>query len=65
MERHLVTTLADILSPKIAAAYSEKEIHFLAAEPPEATQMREHLTNKKKMLEDGLEAFAVAMGQHV
>jgi hypothetical protein len=47
------------------AQYSDQEIRFLAAEPAETMQIREHLESKKKMLEDGQDAFRVAMGQHI
>ena len=57
--------LADILSPRHPAGYTDKEIQFLAAEPPEAVRMREYLLGRKKMLEEGLEAFKVALGESV
>ena len=57
--------LAEILSPKVLARYTDKETQFLAAEPRETVQKREYLQNMKKMLEDGQEAFAVAMGEHL
>lgn len=63
IERHLVEPLPDIiLSPVAVTQMSEAEIHFVAAEPPEVTQQREHLENRRVMLENGLETFREAMG---
>lgn len=63
IERHLVEPLPDtILSPLVVAGMSEKEVDFVAAEPPEITQQRAHLESRKTMLEKGLETFREAMG---
>jgi len=64
IERHLIASLAEILSPTVAVRYSDKEVCFLAGESSEVVQMREHLQSKKKMLEAGQEAFRNAVGQH-
>lgn len=63
IERHLVKPLAQIVSPMVMARFTDKEIQFFAAEAPEAVKMREHLENKKKMLQEGQQAFRAAMGQ--
>jgi hypothetical protein len=63
VERHLVEPLPDaILSPLVVARMTEKEIDFVAAEPPEITQQRMFLESRKTMLENGLETFREAMG---
>ncbi|KAF1351464.1 dynamin family protein-like protein [Lizonia empirigonia] len=63
IERHLVEPLPDIiLSPLVVTNMSEKEIEFVAAEPPEITQQRSHLESRKIMLEKGLDTFREAMG---
>jgi hypothetical protein len=41
---------------------TDKEIGFVAAEPPEVTQQRAFLETRKGMLEKGLETFREAMG---
>jgi hypothetical protein len=51
-----------ILSPVTVTQMSEAEIEFVAAEPPETTQQREHLEHRRVMLEKGLETFREAMG---
>jgi hypothetical protein len=63
IERHLVEPLPEIiLSPLVVTQMTEKEIEFVAAEPPEITQQRLHLHSRKNMLEKGLETFREAMG---
>jgi hypothetical protein len=63
IERHLVEPLPEIiLSPLVVTQMTEKEIEFVAAEPPEITQQRLHLESRKDMLEKGLETFREAMG---
>ncbi len=63
IERHLVEPLPDIiLSPLVVTQMTEKEIEFVAAEPPEIMQQRLHLDSRKNMLEKGLETFREAMG---
>ena len=48
IERHLVEPLPDvILSPLVVTQMTEKEIEFVAAEPPEITQQRLHLESRK------------------
>ncbi|KLJ05991.1 hypothetical protein EMPG_10604 [Blastomyces silverae] len=63
IERHLVSPLAEVFSPRVLARYSDKEIHLLASERPEVVQMREHLESRRKMLEVGQDAFNTAMSQ--
>jgi hypothetical protein len=64
IERHLVEPLPEIiLSPLVVTQMTEKEIEFVAAEPPEITQQRLHLESRKNMLEKGLETFREAMGE--
>ncbi|KAI1941147.1 hypothetical protein LOZ66_001655 [Ophidiomyces ophidiicola] len=65
VERHLVAPLAGVFSPRVLACYSDKEINFLAAESAEVVQLRQHLENKYGMLQQGQEAFRMAMGQPV
>ena len=65
MERHLLASLAEILSPNVLACYVDREIQFLAAESSDVAQTREYLKNKKTMLEEGQDAFVVAMEEHV
>jgi hypothetical protein len=63
IERHLVRTLSDnILSPLVVTKMTDREIAFVAAEPPEVTQQRKFLEARKAMLEKGLETFREAMG---
>jgi hypothetical protein len=63
IERHLVEPLPDIiLSPLVVTEMTEKQIEYVAAEPPEITQQRAHLESRKAMLEKGLETFREAMG---
>lgn len=35
IERHLVAPLSEVFSLMVLARYSDKEVHFLASEPPE------------------------------
>ncbi|PGG98765.1 hypothetical protein GX51_06624 [Blastomyces parvus] len=63
IERHLVSPLAEVFSPRVLARYSDKEIQLLASERPEIVQMREHLESRRKMLKDGQDAFNTAMSQ--
>ncbi|KAJ4991097.1 dynamin family protein [Stagonosporopsis vannaccii] len=63
VERHLVEPLPTlVLSPVHVADMSDEEVRYIAAEPPEVTQQREHLENRRVMLEKGLETFREAMG---
>jgi hypothetical protein len=51
-----------ILSPLVVTQMTDKEVEFVAAEPPEVTQQRVFLEVRKTMLEKGLETFREAMG---
>jgi len=62
IKRHLIASLAEILSPTVAARYSDKEVCVIAAGSSEVVQMREHLQSKKKILETGQEDFCNAVG---
>jgi hypothetical protein len=63
IKRHLVEPLPDIIIlPLVVTQMTEKEIEFVAAEPPETLQQRLHLESRKSMLEKGLETFREAMG---
>jgi hypothetical protein len=62
VERHLVAPLADIMSPLVMARYTDKEIHFLAAEPTQTVKMREYLESKKDMLQEERDAFRATTG---
>lgn len=63
VERHLVEPLPDIiLSPLVVAKFTDKEMEFVAAEPPEVTQQRAFLESRKQMLEAGMDTFRQAMG---
>ncbi|KAJ4369012.1 hypothetical protein N0V83_006094 [Neocucurbitaria cava] len=63
IERHLVKNLPDtILSLIKVSKMSDKEIHYVAAEPKETTALRNHLEDRRKMLQIGLDMFKVAMG---
>ncbi|KAM5465039.1 hypothetical protein MauCBS54593_006672 [Microsporum audouinii] len=63
VERHLVAPLIDVFAPRVLARYSDKQIKFLASETPETVRLREHLENRSKILNEGQEAFYMAMGQ--
>lgn len=64
IERHLVEPLPDvILSPLVVTEMSDKEVEYVAAEPPETTQQRGHLEARRAMLEKGLATFREAMGE--
>ncbi|KAG8208714.1 Interferon-induced GTP-binding protein Mx [Trichophyton interdigitale] len=63
IERHLVAPLTEVFAPKVQARYSDKQIHFLAAETIEVIRRREHLESRDKILKEGQEAFYMAMGQ--
>jgi hypothetical protein len=63
IEHHLVEPLPDIiLSPLVVAEMTDKQVEYVAVEPPETTQQRAHLEAKRAMLEKGLETFREAMG---
>ncbi|EGD94406.1 hypothetical protein TESG_01924 [Trichophyton tonsurans CBS 112818] len=63
IERHLVAPLTEVFAPKVLARYSDKQIHFLAAETIDVIRRREHLESRDKILKEGQEAFYMAMGQ--
>lgn len=63
IERHLVAPLAEILSAMVMANFTDEEIQYVAAEPEEVVSRREHLEGQKTMLEQGQEAFRIAMGK--
>ncbi|OAX78078.1 hypothetical protein ACJ72_07618 [Emergomyces africanus] len=65
IERHLLSPLAEVFSPKVLAHYSDKQIHLLASEPPEIVRRREHLDGRRQMLEDGQLAFDMAMSENM
>jgi hypothetical protein len=65
IERHLVSPLADVLSPNTSARYSEKDIQYIAMEPLDAVQFRQSLLSKMKILEDGQDAFSIAMNHNI
>ena len=62
VERHLLAPLVDILSPRSIAGYSDEQLRHIAAEPSQTKQLRGYLEGKRKMLEDGQEAFQDAIG---
>lgn len=62
IERRLLMPLMSIISPKSIAGCSDAQLGQIAAEPPEMIQLRAHLEGKRKMLEDGQEAFQDAIG---
>lgn len=63
IERHLVEPLPEIiLSPVIVSQFTDQEVSFVAAEPPEITQQRTFLEARKVMLEKGMDTFREAMG---
>jgi hypothetical protein len=62
IERRLLIPLISIISPKSVAGCSDAQLRQIAAEPPEMIQLRAHLEGKRKMLEDGQEAFQEAVG---
>jgi hypothetical protein len=65
IERHLIAPLAEVFSSKMLARYEDKKIHFLASEPPEIVQMREHLESRYKMLEEGQELFRIVIDESI
>lgn len=63
VERHLVEPLPKIiLSPLVVAKFTDEEVQFVAAEPPEVTQQRAFLENRMVMLNKGMDTFREAMG---
>jgi hypothetical protein len=64
IERQLLAPLVEILSPKSIAGYTDETVHHIAAEPFEIRQLRSHLENKRKMLEDGEGAFQAVVANN-
>jgi len=63
VERHLVDPLPDnVLSPMLVLSLSDDEVKYIAGEPKEITDRRNHLEKHLKMLESGQETFRLAMG---
>ncbi|KAF1852089.1 uncharacterized protein K460DRAFT_351933 [Cucurbitaria berberidis CBS 394.84] len=63
IERHLVKDLPDtIFSLVKVSKMTDQEVSFVAAEPKATTLRRNHLEEKKKMLQKGLDTFKEAMG---
>jgi hypothetical protein len=62
IERHLVRDLADVVSPRVVADYSDAELRIIASEPEESLQMRDHLEDRMKILKEGQDAFEEALG---
>ncbi|KAK7188804.1 hypothetical protein DPSP01_014147 [Paraphaeosphaeria sporulosa] len=63
IERHLVEPLPTIiLSPVVVTGFTDEEVNFVAAEPPEITHQRTFLEARQNMLEKGMETFREAMG---
>jgi hypothetical protein len=63
VERNLVRELADIVSPKVIANYSDVELRHIASEPEESLQMRDDLEDRLKILKEGQTAFEEALGR--
>jgi len=61
IERQLLAPLVEIISPKCIAGFPDEKVHKIAAEPSEVRQLRDHLENKRQILEDGEEAFRAAI----
>lgn len=63
VERHLVKTLPQqVLSPVVIARLEDSEVSYIAAEPADVTDRRNHLVARQNMLKDGQETFRKAMG---
>lgn len=62
IERWLLAPLVDVLSLRLIARYTDEKVQAIAAELPEVRQLRAHLENRRKMLEEGEMAFYVAIG---
>ncbi|PSN64092.1 hypothetical protein BS50DRAFT_576709 [Corynespora cassiicola Philippines] len=61
IERQLLAPLSDTLSPRSVAGYTDEKVQNLASEPLEVRQLRAHLESKRRMLEEGAEAFHAAV----
>jgi hypothetical protein len=61
IERQLLAPLAETLSPKSVAEYTDEKVQSIASEPLEVRQLRTHLESKRRMLEEGAEAFHAAV----
>lgn len=57
IERQLLAPLVEILSPMSMAGFSDEKVQSIASEPFEVRELRAHLESKKKMLEEGADAF--------
>ncbi|ORY18850.1 P-loop containing nucleoside triphosphate hydrolase protein [Clohesyomyces aquaticus] len=63
VERHLVEPLPDIiLSPVVVTGFTDTEVEYIAAEPPETTQQRNYLESRRALLEDGMNTFRQTIG---
>jgi len=63
IERHLVDILPEIvLSPMLVLGLTDDEVKYIAGEPKEITDRRNHLEKHLKMLESGQDTFRLAMG---
>lgn len=61
IERQLLAPLVEILSPMSMAGFSDEKVQSIASEPFEVRELRAHLESKKKMLEEGADAFEAAV----
>ena len=61
IERQLLAPLTEVLSPKSVAEYTDERVQNISSEPFEVRQLRAHLESKRKMLEEGAEAFQAAV----
>lgn len=61
-EERIVDPLSDTLSPLTIASLPDEEVRDLAADSAEATEQRSELEARSTLLEEGREAFRVAMG---
>ena len=62
IERHIVAPIADTISPTTLARFTEKQIAAIVAEPFESVRLREHLSSKLKILQEGQELFMNIVG---
>jgi hypothetical protein len=61
IERHLISNLPKLLSPKMVTHLSTEELEYLAAEPEEVASRRLHLGSQQEMLHSGQQAFRNAI----
>jgi hypothetical protein len=57
IEQQLLAPLAETLSPRSVAGYTEEKVQNIASEPFEFRKFRAHLESKRWVLEEGAEAF--------